>query len=360
MITQFLNWLKSLKQRNSTGLVDDPRPLAQKNLDFLHEERVITAPAGPFDNAKITDSPFPNLDQHQTLSCVPHGVGLALAIERKVDTGVYQSVAPMFPYRLRSNFPGGGSYPQEIFSIYKNFGAPLYTTLPTPLTEAEANAIGITNNERAEAKIFAGKSYFTVKVPNNIDTLAQIAQLGHAVPVCFFSTQSEWSRQYPVILVPSLTSQSPMANIKHEVCILPNSGFTENGIKYVVIQDSALFGGISLRYVPEDFIAARVYDAGYWDTVAVIGSGPRPQHQFTKTLTYGMNNTEVQWLQKLLISEGFLPSDCATGYFGGATLGALHAFQNKYAADILVPLKLDAPTDTFGSMSISKANQLCV
>lgn len=357
----FFNWLLSFfRNKNDTGLRPDPRTQDEKDRDYLHEERVSTGPVtNPFGNVKITASPFTNIDQHQTLACVPHGIGTALAIERKADTGIYQSVSPMFAYRLRSNYPGGGSWPQQIFSIYKNVGAPTYETLPTPFTENEANALYIPEPMRLEAAIFKGKTYFAVQVPNNIETLAKISQQGHGVPICFFSTQSEWSREYPVILKPTLKRFDAEATLQHEVCILPYSGFIENGVRYVTIQDSALFGGLSIRHVSEAFIAARVYDAGYWDTVNIIGGGPRPRYTFTKTLNVGARGDEVRMMQTLLVSEGVLPTDCMTGYFGGISQAAVRAFQVKYKDAILTPVNLASPTGVWGPQCIKQANKLC-
>jgi hypothetical protein len=106
-------------------------------------------------------------------------------------------------------------------------------------------------------------------------------------------------------------------------------------------------------------VSARVFGAAYWDTVQIIGNGPKPTYTFTKVLSFGANSEEVRMVQKLLISEGLLPTDCATGYFGGRTLAGVRAFQVKYASDILIPINLDAPTSTWGARCIAKANTLC-
>lgn len=346
-----------------TGLIDDPRSDAEKRLDWLHEERTPQAAAtDPFGNTKLTDTKFPVENQWQTSSCVPHGVGLALAIERKLDTNLYARLAQLFAYRLRSNYAQAGCWLQDIFAQYRTYGAPLFTTSPTRPgeTEQEANALILTTKLYQEAEIYRGGAYFQLETPNDIDEVATIASRGHGVPILIYATYDEWSKEMPTLDIPNLAQQDPRAVVKHCVSVHPNSGFTEHGKRYVSIQDSAWFGGLHFRHLSEDFIAARVFGAGYWDTVQLLGSANYPKHRFTRVLTYGMNNSEVAWMQRLFIAEGFLPNDCATGYFGGMTLGALHAFQNKYADEILVPIGLDAPTDVFGSMSIAKANRLCV
>lgn len=343
-----------------TGLIEDPRSIAEKLLDHKHEELIgVSGGVDPFSNKKLITSPFVDEDQQGASSCVPHGVGRALAIERARQTNEgYQRLSWTMAYRLRSNYPAAGCWLQDELEVYRTVGAALFTTFPDPQTEDQANSMIVSAQERTEAAIFKGLNYVQFNTPNDIVTLATVASQGKGVPILLFSTYEEWSQEYPKITIPGLQAQSPLAEVRHCVCILPNSGFIENGVKYVTIQDSAHFGGITIRHLSEEFIAARVYGAAYWTAPAVLGSGPMPVHTFTKVLKPGMNNSEVVQLQKLLIAEGFLSSDCATGFFGGMTLGALHAWQNKYAADILVPLKLDAPTDTFGSFSIAKANSL--
>jgi hypothetical protein len=340
------------------AVTEDTRSLEKKQQDYAHEERELPpCSSDPFGNNQINDSQYIYEDQKGTSSCVAHGVGLGLQIERHNDTGQYILVSKILPYRLRSNFPGPGSFPVEIAGIYAKYGSPLKTTLPTPDTENEANSVKITNQMYTEGDIFKGKEYYTVQQMNDIDTLAQIAQSGHGVPICLFATYDEWKVAWPTVKNENLKIQD--AVVRHEVCILPNSGFMKDGNKYLTIQDSAWFGGLKIRHLPEKFIANRIYNALYWDTVTLLGTGERPKYTFTKVLRYGTRSTEVKMMQKLLISEGFLPSDCATGFFAGRTLAGVRSFQNKYAENILKPLGLDEPTNIWGSMCIAQANKLC-
>lgn len=348
------------KSPHFTGVIDDPRTMFEKRTDYLHEERVATGGvADPFGNAQISDSGFYYENQHGTGACVPHAIGLALAIERLSDTKTYARVYPFMPYRMRSNFPQAGSWPVEIFNLYAKYGAPLYGNLPNFDSDAQANGLVITQQMLNDALAFKGKEYYTISVPNNITTIAQVAAQGHAVPITIYANYQEWFPEYPVIIYPGLQKGDKLADVAHEICVLPNSGFTKDGKRYVTVQDSAQFNGIKLRHVSEDFIVARAYGAGYWDTVDIIGGGPRPKYHFSQTLKYGMKSEEVRQMQLLLIAEGCLPADCATGLFAGRTLAGVHAFQNKYAKDILIPISLTAPTDTWGSMCIKKANELC-
>lgn len=354
-----LSYIQSLfsSDNHYTGLNPDPRLSSEKQKDYAHEERAVATPTDPFGNLQILKSPYFYENQNQTSSCVFHGTGLALAIERKADVNEYVRISQIFGYRLRNNYPSEGYYLQGGCDIYRHNGAPLYTTLPTPINEALANSIVITDQERNEAQIYKGGEYYTVRDYTNIDTIAGIAQQGHGVPILIYATQDEWGRDYPEIQNANMNPN--YAPIRHCVCVLPNSGFMLGGKKYVTIQDSAWFGGKQLRYLSEDFVKARCYGAVYWDTVQILSSGPRPKYNFVAVLKYGSTGKDVTAMQQLFVAEGLLPTDCVTGNFYGRTLAALHAFQNKYAADILIPNGLTAPTDTWGASCIKKANLLC-
>jgi hypothetical protein len=342
-----------------TGILPDQRSQEERDQDYLHEETALATAADPFGNPKLLSSPYPYENQQGTSSCVSHGVGLALAILRAAVTGKYIRLGWLFHYRRRSNFPGEGYVISEGFLNYKRWGAPLYASSPDVATEAQANALKITAAMTNEAELFEGLEYYMFQKPNDIAALAAVAQTGAAVPISIFATYDEWARQYPTILYPTLAIGDWRAEVNHEICILPHSGFTENGVRYVAIQDSAWFGGYQLRYLSEDFIARRVTTAGYWKKVNVVATGPRPKFVFTRSLAVGAQGMDVRALQQLLISEGLLPADCITGYFGGRTLAGVRAFQMKYQDEILAPLGLAAPTSTFGAASIRKANALC-
>jgi hypothetical protein len=345
------------KSRINTGLKEDERPIVEKQLDWCHEERTGTSVENdPFGNNLETIEKGIEEDQKDTMSCVFHGIGGAFEIERKKDTGMLARTSKIFGYRQRSTFPEEGSIPAEAFKIDSKIGLCLYDTLKTPKTEAEANAIVLTSRMYQEASLSRGKGYFIINNMNDIETLAGVAQKGHAVPICIFADKNEWATDFVKIKNKNLTRTT--AGVRHLVYILPESGFMKDGARWVEVQDSAHFGGLANRYVREDFIESRVYFAGYWDTVEEFQGGEKPQYTFTKTLKYGSVGKEVLAVQKLLIHEKLLPADCATGNLFGMTLGAIRLFQNKYAEDILKPIGLNEPTNTWGSMCIAKANSI--
>lgn len=82
---------------------------------------------------------------------------------------------------------------------------------------------------------------------------------------------------------------------------------------------------------------------------------------FNNNLFYGMtNNSEVSCLQKFLKDQGLeiYPEGLITGNFLGLTKIAVIRFQEKYAAEILFPLGLEAGTGFIGSATRVKINEM--
>lgn len=337
-----------------TGVVEDPRTDEELQKDYLHEETQLASAAVPFyGNAKLMDAPYPVENQNQTSTCVPHGVTLATGGAFKKITGTFRRLSKAYIYRQRSNIPQEGMYLQQAFDILKKQGSCLFDTLPTPYSEAEVNNVVITPAMRAEAAQNEGLEYYTIAVPNDIDTLCAVAEQGIDVPIIIYASYREWSQLYPDTLDNPAFSNAP---VRHCITILRNSGFTENGKRYLVVQDSAWFGGRYLRYLSEDFIKARVYGACYWKSVSLGSTGDKPFHNFTTPMGVGAHGPEVVALQNVLIYEGLLPSDLNTGLYAGRTFAAVKALQEKYASDILTPAGLTVGTGYVGSSTLRWLN----
>ncbi|MDO8436434.1 MAG: peptidoglycan-binding domain-containing protein [bacterium] len=83
--------------------------------------------------------------------------------------------------------------------------------------------------------------------------------------------------------------------------------------------------------------------------------------KFETNLYYGMKaNANVNCLQKFLKEQGqnIYPEGLVTGNFLSATKAAVIRFQEKYAADILVPLGLERGTGFTGQSTRTKINKL--
>jgi hypothetical protein len=348
-----IKWFGSLftTPTRFTGVIDDTRSPQEKEKDYLHEE--IASATVPEYRTKaeilpITEKYYKE-NQVATSMCVPHGTTLALGIFLEQLRGEYIRLSKTFVYRFRVNFPQEGMIGGNAGDILIDRGSCLFDTAPTPQTEREANAIVITQNMIEEAKLNKGPKYVSIKYPNDIDTLASLATKGIAVPIFIYATIREWAREFPNLSDnPSLDT----APVRHCVCVLPNSGFIENGVKYVAVQDSSKFGGLTIRYLSEEFIQKRVYFGMYFVNLVIAPAGRKPKYLFTKPLAVGSRGMEVTMLQKCLQYEGLFPSkEPASGYFGGITRNAVNAFQVKYQIATI-------PTGTVGPLTRNKLNEL--
>lgn len=94
---------------------------------------------------------------------------------------------------------------------------------------------------------------------------------------------------------------------------------------------------------------------------AILGQKPISCQQIQNNLSFGLqDNAEVRCLQEFLNSQGtaIYPEALVTGYFGPKTQAAVIRFQEKYIADILLPLGLSQGTGVVGPSTRAKINQL--
>ncbi len=307
--------LSFFKKKYPTGLVPDPRTKDQKDQDYLHEE-IADAVVPTYKSGSANLTHYPDENQNQTMSCVAHGSTLGM-------TKGSPRLSKMFFYRLRANYPTPGMWLQNAGDIAKNSGSCLYQTLPTPQDENMANNIVISASSKIEAAKNKVTNYVQLQVPNDIDKIASIVRSGTPVAILIYSSYQDWAKSYPTLLDNTELDGAP---VRH--CVTVVDAFIENGKKYLKIQDSAWFAGLSVRYLSEDFIKARVYGAMYFITLTTDPHIPAPTHKFLFDLSSGQQGEEVVYLQKRLMSEGFFPvTQTPTGYFGGITLKAVKDYQ---------------------------------
>lgn len=367
------NALEKLLRPNGqymTGVLPDTRPPAEKEYDRKHEEVFGSAPTSYFTTKAEASKYvgfFPTQSQFGTSSCVAHTRARNEAIFRFLQRNMpYEPLGPMFMYRQRSNFPAEGMILGDADSLSEKAGFPSLVDLPTPQTEAEANGIILNQNiKNIAGKVKAG-SWLTFQNPENIDNYAfAVNSLGIAASLLIYAQYEEWARETPTVIYPSLAIQN--AVVRHNMTILPDSAFIDHsGKKYIIVQDSALFGGIEFRYLSEDFIKARAYGGGYLvDMETNTSDSPaKPSHVFSTDLTIGMSGPDVLALQQFLQYYGYMPNVVngqlfsPTSYYGGMTKTAVAAFQSAHQALILKPAGLTAPTGYFGPSTRGYVNKV--
>lgn len=343
------------------GVNEDPRTPAQKEFDYKHEE-IFTSAVPQYltpDAATGYINTFPRINQAGTSSCVAHGKTLVMSIfnwQQQGSGAAFRQLSPMFLYRNRSNFPGEGMIPSAANMQTIKQGAPIYGNLPTPDTEAAANALVITPAITASAKEFAAGKWVAFTDPTDIDQMAYVSNvLGLAQNILIYATEGEWSQAVVRVLVPGLSSTDPRAIVRHCVTILPKSVYKNTaGKRYVTIQDSANFGNLYIRSVDEDFLTARVYQTDYMIAMGSQALTSKPRHQWHTDLTIGSTGPDVVALQQALQFLGLLPNVVngspftPTGTYAGMTKNAVLKLQNEYAQDILIPHGLIVGTGYVG------------
>lgn len=360
------DWLKNLfSNKYKTGLLLDTRSQPEKDRDYLHEEIAMgTQPSVWGKKEDIKNYPFEN--QNATQSCVAHAGTLAMGIQNEAEGSGFIRLSKAFPYVMRSNFPGEGMILQDMGNIARNFGSCVFDMLPTPTYEADINKKKITQPMRDNAENFKIKNYVAFKNTSDINAFNEITTSGKALVILIYATYQEWAQEYPKVMGKVTLGAAP---IRHAVCVLPHGGFMENGVKYLMIQDSVADWGKQRRCLSEDFIKQRCYGAMYFLELPNPVVSTKPKHFFTIPMRYGDGNyttwvdgvttkyEEVTWLQKCLAYEGLFIGQ-PTGSFYGITLKAVNDFQNKYAAEILIPNGLTRPTGIVGESTMAKLNSL--
>lgn len=348
----------------NTGFLPDNRPPRLRDKDYKHEELSFGEGAKYVskDEAKKAEDLYKKLDQRSTSSCVAHSASLALGIDNELEGEGFVELSPAYIYRQRFNYAGEGMYYYDVGNICSQKGDCLETTLPTPKTESKINRVSITQAMIDEAQKYKAKSYIFMNNPT-IDSIKDVVNgPKKGLLISIYANYDEWSQEYPEVKNPNLTiNQAP---INHCITVLPNSAYDHKGKKYVIVQDSAWFGGKNIRHLSEDFIKARVKHGLYF--INLDNPNPIPkkeakisfQYTFDRYMRVGMSGEDVKMLQMALKELGFFTYPVCTGYFGGITRKAVIEFQEYYANDVLKFFGLTQGTGYVGRTTIAKLYKL--
>lgn len=318
------------------GALVDVRPEEKKRKDFYVKEVFASAnPVNWVEKTRAEWRTFPDQDQDGSGSCVAQTVKkiATVLLWLKEKTSVVFSATPI--YQARSNKPMPGMLGVEAFDAWKNNGITLESLVSSSqMNDAQMDAAIVEQYEKDIAKVFQIGGHIGI-TEGDFETVASVIQTtGKAVMTWFYFTTEEWSREIPVIIDPSLKLVDAL---RHSVAAVDCFCFA--GKKFLLIEDSAHFGGLTRRLISEDFFKARNWFVRYpmnftFDVQPV--EKPKPQHFFLTDLEFDMTNDEVKALQDVLRYEGLFPTNSqSTGYFGAITLKAVQGFQTKYG--VIVP-----------------------
>ena len=338
---------------SNAALVDD-RPQSLKDKDYSTEELASAgAPAVPFQNPKPLKPTATEYDQWYVGSCVPHGFWTQLEYEGLLPTGFKPS--QLRSYRKRINYAGAGSIGTDMYDQIRGGQSGDFPT-PAGFTESQATAMPYIPGDKI-IKDFKYFQYIDKKTGAWLrENVPADVAIGKAVAIFIYATEEEWSKEYVEIKTPNLKIEN--ASVRHCICIVPKGDFTENGKRWLAVQDSAKFGGRGFRYIEYDnFFMQRSY---FMAKVYATGDLPQPEPvpvigKPVDACEFGDKNDAVRALQKFLIDEGKLDAKYLTGYYGSLTAKAVLWWQLEHweKFSVNVPQLLDWAGKYWGSQSIA-------
>lgn len=300
-------------EENYQGVVEDPRSVEEKALDYKHEDLAMgEVVLNWIDLSQKPPKTFPIQNQDGSSSCVAQATAKILAMHEVSEGRDYTRLCPKFIYTRRANYPSGGMWLPNALSIACKHGACPETDMPCDNQgEDFMNNLAESSVCVLDAEKFKGKYYFEI-TDRSIDNIAKIIEQGYGVLLGFRFDYNEW------IDVPFIDPNS-QKSCGHGVAGIEYG--THLGEKAIMIDDSwgPGHGTGGKRIITESFLNARCFYAGYITSL--------PNFRFTLTLRYGSRNVEVRKLQEFLKLK-------VDGIFGLRTRLAVMAFQYK---NFLIP-----------------------
>lgn len=293
---------------------------------------------------------FQIYNQNGSGSCVAMTMRKLIAILYWLKTNTWIDPSASHIYQRRVNKPDGGMGGDDVFKIAQQGVALNYKALSDNMTNAQMDAVVVSQEAVEEGKQYAIKNWLLLPV-GDIDTLAStIETTKKGVMMWTFWNYDEWL-DVPVVkrqlnLYAESTSRHSTAAVDFTLCDqsnMPNNPETW-GKKCIIMDESwdktatALDGQ---RVITEDFFKQRNFYLAYPINFKFEqGVDPnKPKHTFPTNrimkyrpgvlVTYG--DADVIAMQDILKYEGFFPLNLkSTGYFGTYTKTALAKWQKKH------------------------------
>ncbi|MFA5050997.1 MAG: peptidoglycan-binding domain-containing protein [Patescibacteria group bacterium] len=311
-----LNFLKSFFRKPETrffGITkEDIKNGASSPNVFSQKEGVASVAVPTFQGVNSDGSvrKFPYQYQDGSSACVAFTMAkITLVLYYILNSRIVKWSAG-FWYKQRNNAPYGGMNFDNARYL-SSTGAIVEELLPSEgLSETAINALDISDHIKDTADGFAiSPNWF--EVPLDFDTVAStleqtkkpIMLWGHFGSGEFFYTS------YPK----ANSTDNPWA---HSFTAVDTT--IKNGVKYIVIEDSADYEANYVKYISKEWFDLKVFLARYPINFKFQDT-PKP-----------VFDGSVKSLQECLIYEKFLANGLNTGYFGSLTKQALIKFQTKY------------------------------
>ena len=337
---------------SKTGVCIDNRPADEKTLDYKHEE--IAMGFKPYVWEERPMKPYTGFPHNQgaSLSCVAGGGAIIL---EKYDGEV---ASRKDIYNPRVNYPGGGMMLYDVLDKIRR-GACNEKLVPSQgLGENKMNERYVITEDIIKSRVKNKVGQTFIIENRDIDTIASIVAYYPIIAFWYFDEAGkEWWKPQPTIEY-NFASYVATGVTRHQALIW--DAYLKDGKKTVALIDTAGVGtGIgknsNIREVSEEMVNKRLYAAGYAiddeDEILIPEPIAKPKYVNFKPLKVGTTSPAVKMLQEVLIYEGLLKIKAPTNYFGGLTLKAVKALQEKYRTEILVPAGLKSATGYVGTLT---------
>jgi len=266
---------------------------------------------------------FPILNQFFTSKCVAFTVAKLALINFWLKTETFLQFSPNSIYFYRINKPAEGMIGNDAFDIWQSKGISLEAISRSNQIQ-EADSVTVSNFAKEVAKGFVLGSHITIPSGDFDRVASTIQTTGKGIMCWFFFTSAEWSTLYPKIRENLADPYGSRAS-RHSVTAV-DCGLID-GEEYIRIEDSAHFGGLSVRYISRSFFTARNFLVKY-PMEFIYESGELPTFVFTKNMKFGDKNEEVRQLQQYLQKGGYYPSNLGfDGIYGNITKASVVKFQ---------------------------------
>jgi hypothetical protein len=284
------------------GAIKDPRTSEQIAKDYLH-------PAGATGVNWVEKTSFKKYTQRNqdgSLSCGLQAGAKAL----ECLTGKIISATPYF---WRKNYPGEGTFMQDIGDILYNRFSCLESSSPSQnQNETQMNTIKpLTTN-------IGITGYRSITSPD-IELIAEAIE-NHKQCIIWIDSNS-----YEYTTMPEYNGQTP--TFSHYVCGVDYG--LHNGQKVIAIEDSAgqWSAPDGCRLFTADFLQKRMNRGLYFLGAKDVTVPQDNKFKFLKDLQYGDRGNEVTKLQQRLIDMGYTIPAGSTGYYGEQTQAAVFRYQ---------------------------------
>jgi hypothetical protein len=265
-------------------------------------------------------------NQGRSSSCVGMGWSYYAGVLEALENKKYKDFSARWIYS-QIYLSSGGAYVRDGGQILTNQGIVPSALFPDKQTEEEMRRRDdVTLDLYSVAKVYLKTSYLDISDFYNIDTFASIVQQYKGfVGGVYDGFDVSWRTAFP--------KPSGDANMGH--CLYFGKAKMINGKKYLGVCNSwgEEIGDRGWQWLGEEWFTAKriLYPKIIIDLPDEIERPKeKPRHYFTKDLRYGMQDKEVEWLQRCLAFEGLFVYPTFTDYFGGYTLRAVRAFQVKW------------------------------